>query len=115
GDYNKSAYLELRRCGQSPYCVFWLLLLGSYLALGVACFGFGTCYVTGLYGPRIWLPDPYGLTSKVQPVNPTWDVEGFDPFVQGGIASHHILLLLPELCGMFSNYPHLGLTRYQWD
>jgi hypothetical protein len=33
---------------------------------------------------------PYGLTGKVQPVNPAWGVEGFDPFVPGGIASHHI-------------------------
>jgi hypothetical protein len=30
--------------------------------------------------------DPYGLTGKVQPVNPAWGVEGFDPFVPGGIA-----------------------------
>ncbi|KAK9001602.1 hypothetical protein V6N11_083382 [Hibiscus sabdariffa] len=44
----------------------------------------------GLYGPGIWVSDPYGLTGKVQPVNLAWDVEGFDPFVSGGIASHHI-------------------------
>ncbi|KAL3648389.1 hypothetical protein CASFOL_007813 [Castilleja foliolosa] len=43
-----------------------------------------------LYGPGIWVSDPYGLTGKVQPVNPSWGVEGFDPFVPGGIASHHI-------------------------
>ncbi|MBA0728974.1 hypothetical protein Golax_025412, partial [Gossypium laxum] len=66
-DYNKFGYLELRRCGRSTYCIFWLVLISSYLAL-----------------------DPYGLTSKVQPVNPTWGMEGFDPFVLGGIASHHI-------------------------
>ncbi|XP_013633081.1 PREDICTED: photosystem II CP47 reaction center protein-like [Brassica oleracea var. oleracea] len=57
---------------------------------GVACFGFGAFHVTGLYGPGIWVSDPYGLTGKVQPVNPAWGVEGFDPFVPGGIASHHI-------------------------
>ncbi|KAG6504662.1 hypothetical protein ZIOFF_036998 [Zingiber officinale] len=34
---------------------------------------------------------PYGLTEKVQPVSPAWGVEGFDPFVLGGIASHHIV------------------------
>ncbi|MBA0571945.1 hypothetical protein Golob_002314 [Gossypium lobatum] len=39
---------------------------------------------------RIWVSDPYGLTDKVQPVNPTWGMEGFNPFVLGGIASHHI-------------------------
>ncbi|MBA0568474.1 hypothetical protein Golob_005967, partial [Gossypium lobatum] len=80
----------------------------------VACFGFGTCYVTGLYGPRIWLPDPYGLTSKVQPVNPTWDVEGFDPFVQGGIASHHIVArTLDILASLFHLSVHLSPTFIQ--
>ncbi|CAH1436851.1 unnamed protein product [Lactuca virosa] len=33
----------------------------------------------GLYGPGIWVSDPYGLTGKVQAVNPSWGVEGFDP------------------------------------
>ncbi|XP_048629105.1 photosystem II CP47 reaction center protein-like [Brassica napus] len=89
-DYNESGSLELRRGSRSTYRVFWLVLLGSYLALGVACFGFGAFHVTGLYGPGIWVSDPYGLTGKVQPVNPAWGVEGFDPFVPGGIASHHI-------------------------
>ncbi|KAF0931861.1 hypothetical protein E2562_007058, partial [Oryza meyeriana var. granulata] len=56
----------------------------------VACFGFGAFHVTGLYGPGIWVSDPYGLTGKVQAVNLAWGVEGFDPFVPGGIASHHI-------------------------
>ncbi|KAL4367258.1 hypothetical protein GQ457_05G001120 [Hibiscus cannabinus] len=59
--------------------------------LGVACFGFDTFHVTGLYGPGIWVPDPFGLTSKVQPVNPAWDVESFDSFVPGGRPSHHIV------------------------
>jgi len=44
----------------------------------------------GLYGLEIWVSDPYGLTRRVQSVNPTWGVEGFDGFVPGGIASHHI-------------------------
>ncbi|EMS48540.1 Photosystem II CP47 chlorophyll apoprotein [Triticum urartu] len=57
---------------------------------GVACFGFGAFHVTGLYGPGIWVSDPYGLTGKVQAVNPVWGAEGFDPFVPGEIASHHI-------------------------
>ena len=30
------------------------------------CFGFGAFHVTGLYGPGIWVSDPYGLTGKVQ-------------------------------------------------
>ncbi|MBA0570746.1 hypothetical protein Golob_004360, partial [Gossypium lobatum] len=68
----------------------------------VACFGFGAFHVTRLYGPGIWLSVPYGLTSKVQPVNPAWGVEGFDPFVLGGITSHHIAAgTLGILAGLF--------------
>ncbi|CAL2255864.1 unnamed protein product [Prunus armeniaca] len=33
---------------------------------------------------------PYELTRRLQSVNPAWGVDGFDPFVLGGIASHHI-------------------------
>ncbi|PIN15145.1 hypothetical protein CDL12_12203 [Handroanthus impetiginosus] len=75
-------------------------IFGIHLFLsGVACFGFGAFHVIGLYGPRIWVSHPYGLTGKVQPVNPSWGVEGFDPFVPGGIASHyigHISVRLPQ-------------------
>ncbi|KAL8112949.1 hypothetical protein AgCh_020318 [Apium graveolens] len=39
--------------------------------VGLACFGFGAFHVTGLYGPGIWVSDPYGLTGKVQSVNVT--------------------------------------------
>ncbi|KAK9661566.1 hypothetical protein RND81_O112100 [Saponaria officinalis] len=68
----------------------------------VACFGFGAFHVTGLYGPGIWVSDPYGLTGKVQPISPAWGVEGFDPFVPGGIASHHIAAgTLGILAGLF--------------
>ncbi|KAK2633660.1 hypothetical protein Ddye_032719 [Dipteronia dyeriana] len=46
-------------------------IFGIHLFLsGVACFGFGAFHVTGLYGPGIWVSDPYGLTGKVQSVNP---------------------------------------------
>ncbi|KAK8953844.1 Photosystem II CP47 chlorophyll apoprotein [Platanthera zijinensis] len=34
---------------------------------GVACFSFGAFHVTCLYGPGIWLSDPYGLTRKWAP------------------------------------------------
>ena len=51
-------------------------IFGIHLFLsGVACFGFGAFHVTGLYGPGIWVSDPYGLTGKVQSVNPAWGVE----------------------------------------
>ncbi|KAI5005804.1 hypothetical protein ZWY2020_033047 [Hordeum vulgare] len=66
-------------------------IFGIHLFLaGVACFGFGEFHVTVLYGPVIWVSIPYGLTRRVQAVNPTWGAQGFDPFVPRGIASHHI-------------------------
>ncbi|KAL5644999.1 hypothetical protein ACJX0J_004131 [Zea mays] len=88
------------------HIVFLACVLGSYLALGilgprnilswnsfilagVACFGFGAFHVTGLYGPGIWVSDPYGLTGKVQAVNPA-------------IALHHIAAgTLGILAGLF--------------
>ena len=74
------------------------------------CFGFGAFHVTGLYGPGIWVSDPYGLTGRVQAVNPAWGVSGFDPFVPGGIASHHIAAgTLGILAGLF----HLSLRPPQ--
>ncbi|KAK8925736.1 Photosystem II CP47 chlorophyll apoprotein [Platanthera zijinensis] len=78
-------------------------IIGIHLfLLGVACFGFGAFHVTGLYGPGIWVSDPYGLTGKVQYVNPAWGAEGFDPFIPGGIASHHIASgTLGILAGLF--------------
>ncbi|KAF3654003.1 Photosystem II CP47 reaction center protein [Capsicum annuum] len=78
-------------------------IFGIHLFLsGVACFGFGAFHVTGFYGPRIWVSDPYGLMGKVQPVNPAWGVEGFDLFVLGEIASHHIAIgTLGILAGLF--------------
>nr|GEV65156.1 PSII 47 kDa protein, chloroplastic [Tanacetum cinerariifolium] len=56
----------------------------------VACLGFGAFHVTGLYGLGIWVSNPYGLKGKVQSVNPSWGVVGFDPFVSRRLASHHI-------------------------
>lgn len=55
-------------------------VFGIHLVLsGVLCFGFGAFHVTGLYGPGIWVSDPYGLTGHIQSVSPTWGAEGFDP------------------------------------
>ncbi|KAH0764819.1 hypothetical protein KY285_000690 [Solanum tuberosum] len=70
---------------------------------GVACFGFGAFHVTGLYGPGIWVSNPYGLMGKVQPVNPTWGVEAFvvARTMWYGSATTPIELFEP--------------TRYQWD
>ncbi|KAI5671999.1 hypothetical protein M9H77_12363 [Catharanthus roseus] len=57
--------------------------------MGMACFGFGAFHVMGLCG-------------KVQPVNPAWGIKGFDSFVPGRIASHHIVV------GTFGNNPVKG-------
>nr|UPM51662.1 photosystem II 47 kDa protein [Takakia lepidozioides] len=77
---------------------------GIHLFLsGVPRFGFGAFHVTGLFGPGIWVSDPYGLTGKVQPVAPAWGAEGFDPFVPGGIASHHIAAGIPGILAGLSH------------
>lgn len=72
------------------------------LVLGLLCFSFGAFHVTGLFGPGIWVSDPYGLTGNVQPVVPSWGAEGFDPYNPGGIASHHIAAgILGIIAGLF--------------
>ncbi|KAJ8424448.1 LOW QUALITY PROTEIN: hypothetical protein Cgig2_024986 [Carnegiea gigantea] len=115
GDYNRSGYLELRRCGQSAYCVFWRVLFGSYLALGVL--GSRKFFVINVQENLPWIclkacmvPEYgcpiLGITGKVQPVNPAWGVEGFDPFFSGGVASHHIEAgTLGILAGLFHLSP----------
>nr|WGO61876.1 photosystem II 47 kDa protein [Aneura pinguis] len=78
-------------------------IFGIHLFLsGVLCFASGAFHVTGLFGPGIWVSDPYGLGGRVQPVAPAWGAEGFDPFAPGGIASHHIAAgILGILAGLF--------------
>ncbi|KAL8248080.1 hypothetical protein R6Q59_009296 [Mikania micrantha] len=86
-------------------------IFGIHLFLaGVACFGFDAFHVTGFYGPDIRVFDLYGLTGKVQSVNPSWGVEGFDPFVPGGIASHHIAA---GTLGIRAGLPHLSVRPPQ--
>jgi photosystem II CP47 chlorophyll apoprotein len=73
-----------------------------HLFLSGLCFGFGAFHVTGLFGPGIWVSDPYGLTGSVQPVAPSWGADGFDPYNPGGVASHHIAAgILGILAGLF--------------
>ena len=78
-------------------------IFGIHLFLsGLLCFGFGAFHVTGLFGPGIWVSDPYGLTGSVQPVSPSWGADGFDPYNPGGIASHHIAAgILGIIAGLF--------------
>lgn len=78
-------------------------VFGIHLFLsGILCFSFGAFHVTGLYGPGIWVSDPYGITGKVLPVLPSWGADGFEPNNVGGIASHHIAAgILGIIAGLF--------------
>ncbi len=78
-------------------------MFGIHLFLsGLLCFGFGAFHVTGLFGPGIWVSDPYGLTGSVQPVAPEWGPAGFNPFNPGGIAAHHIAAgIVGIIAGLF--------------
>nr|CAA34016.1 chlorophyl A apoprotein (51Kd) photosystem II [Euglena gracilis] len=78
-------------------------VFGVHLFLsGALCLAFGVFHVTGVFGPGIWVSDPYGLSGKIEPVIPSWGAEGFDPYNVGGIASHHIAAgLLGLIAGGF--------------
>ena len=80
-------------------------IFGIHLFLsGLLCFSFGAFHVTGLFGPGVWVSDPYGLTGSVQPVNPSWGPDGFDPYNPGGIPAHHIA---SGILGIFAGLFHL--------
>ncbi|GAV65071.1 LOW QUALITY PROTEIN: PSII domain-containing protein, partial [Cephalotus follicularis] len=84
-------------------------IFGIHLFLSVVdCFGFRAFHVTGLYGPGVWVSDPYGLTGRVQPINPAWSV-GFDHFVLGGIVSHQITA---ETLGILAAFVVAGTMWY---
>ena len=66
-------------------------IFGIHLLLaGLGCFGFGAFHLTGVFGPGMWISDPYGITGHLEPVQPAWGPEGFNPFNPGGIVAHHI-------------------------
>jgi len=78
-------------------------IFGIHLILsGLLCFGFGAFHVTGLFGPGIWVSDPFGMSGGVKPVIPSWGPEGFNPLDIGGIAAHHIAAgVLGIIAGLF--------------
>ncbi|HEY9621076.1 MAG TPA: photosystem II chlorophyll-binding protein CP47 [Crinalium sp.] len=78
-------------------------MFGIHLFLsGLLCFGFGAFHLTGLFGPGMWVSDPYGLTGSIQPVAPAWGPEGFDPYNPGGIVAHHIAAgIVGIIAGLF--------------
>ncbi len=66
-------------------------MFGIHLFLsGLLCFGFGAFHLTGLFGPGMWISDPFGVTGHVAPVAPEWGPAGFNPFNPGGVVAHHI-------------------------
>ena len=66
-------------------------MFGIHLFLsGLLCFGFGAFHLTGLFGPGMWVSDPFGITGHVAPVAPEWGPSGFNPFNPGGVVAHHI-------------------------
>jgi photosystem II CP47 chlorophyll apoprotein len=66
-------------------------MFGIHLFLsGLLCFGFGAFHLTGLFGPGMWVSDPFGITGHVAPVSPEWGPSGFNPFNPGGVVAHHI-------------------------
>ena len=78
-------------------------MFGIHLFLsGLLCFGFGAFHLTGLWGPGMWVSDPYGITGHIQPVAPEWGPAGFNPFNPGGIVAHHIAAgLVGIIAGLF--------------
>ncbi|MGD1809473.1 photosystem II chlorophyll-binding protein CP47 [Dapis sp. BLCC M126] len=78
-------------------------MFGIHLFLsGLLCFGFGAFHLTGVFGPGMWVSDPYGLTGSAQPIAPAWGPEGFNPFNPGGIVAHHIAAgIVGIIAGLF--------------
>lgn len=78
-------------------------MFGIHLFLsGLLCFGFGAFHLTGLWGPGMWVSDPYGLTGHVQGVAPEWGPAGFNPFNPGGVVAHHIAAgIVGIIAGLF--------------
>jgi photosystem II CP47 chlorophyll apoprotein len=78
-------------------------MFGIHLFLsGLLCFGFGAFHLTGVWGPGMWVSDPYGITGHVQAVAPEWGPAGFDPYNPGGIVAHHIAAgIVGIIAGLF--------------
>ena len=77
------------RTGQSALDLPKMFGIHLFLA-GLLCFGFGAFHLSGVWGPGMWISDPYGLTGHVEPVAPEWGPAGFNPFNPGGVVAHHI-------------------------
>lgn len=75
-------------------------VFGIHLTLaGLLCFSFGAFHLTGIFGPGMWVSDPFGLTGHIQGVAPEWGPAGFDPHNPGGVVAHHIALGIVGIIG----------------
>jgi photosystem II CP47 chlorophyll apoprotein len=80
-------------------------VFGIHLLLaGLLCFGFGAFHLSGLFGPGMWVSDPYGLTGHMEPVAPDFGPNGFNPFNPGGVVAHHIAA---GIVGIFGGLFHI--------
>ena len=86
-------------------------IFGIHLFLSRAlCFRFGSLHSTGLFGPGIWISDPYGLTGRIEHLKPSWGPDGFNPYNPSGIPAHHIASgIIGTLAGIF----HLSIRPSQ--
>ncbi|KAG6468265.1 hypothetical protein ZIOFF_072838 [Zingiber officinale] len=50
----------------------------------------------------------------LQPVSPAWGAEAFDPFVPGGIASHHIAVAFVVVGTMWDDIVLVGRNLVDW-
>jgi photosystem II CP47 chlorophyll apoprotein len=86
-------------------------MFGIHLFLsGLLCFGFGAFHLTGLFGPGMWVSDPYGLTGHIEPVAPEWGPVGFNPYNPGGVVAHHIAA---GIVGIIAGLFHLSVRPPQ--
>ncbi|NJM57081.1 MAG: photosystem II chlorophyll-binding protein CP47 [Synechococcales cyanobacterium RU_4_20] len=78
-------------------------MFGIHLLLsGLLCFGFGAFHLSGLWGPGMWVSDPYGITGHVQAVAPAWGQRVATRLTPAAIVAHHIAAgIVGIIAGLF--------------
>ncbi|KAL5645756.1 hypothetical protein ACJX0J_005291 [Zea mays] len=85
-------------------------------------FGFGAFHVTGLYGPGIWVSDPYGLTENVRPPQRLYKglrMGNIETVLSSSIAAVFFAAFVVAGTMWYGSATTpielFGPTRYQWD
>jgi photosystem II CP47 chlorophyll apoprotein len=92
--------------GTSRLLLDYNKILGIHILLAsILCFGYGSCHVTGAYGPGIWSTDTYGLIGTVRSVKPLFSLVSINSSRYGVIASHHII---SGILGLFVSIFHIS-------